>query len=283
MKKSTKIKIALSTTAVLASVGFGYSFLHKTSAETIVNPNINYSKVASSEDKHIKFIKEDTHRQQLEQYAKEQKEKEEKAKAEEAQRKAEEAQRKAEEVKKQQEALRQATQKVQETVQPQQQQTETQSVSAPAQTQQVQQQAQPAVQQNSSIATTNGVVAVTATATTLESAQAIIDSNPYGAVVSYLGAFAFNSGRAIYLLGHNLGAMTPVANQFNSGNTTLTLKDVNGVSKTLTFSHFRSVANGEVITNGTLYDILLSPQNFSNTVCIQYCSGGMNQVYIAQY
>lgn len=276
MKKSTKIKIALSTTAVLASVGFGYSFLHhKTSADTLTNPSINYSKVASSEDKHIKFIK-DTHRQQLEQYAKEQKEKEEKAKAEEAQRKAEEE-------KKQQEALRQATQKVQETVQPQQQQAEADWVSAPAQTQQVQQQAQPAVQQNSSIATTNGLVAVTATATTLESAQAIIDANPYGAVVSYLGAFAFNSGRAIYLLGHNLGAMTPVANQFASGNTTLTLKDVNGVSKTLTFSHFRSVANGEVITNGTLYDILQSPQNFSNTVCIQYCSGGMNQVFISHY
>lgn len=277
MKKSTKIKIALSTTAVLASVGFGYSFLHhKTSAETIANPNINYSKVASSEDKHIKFIKEDTHRQQLEQYAKEQKEKEEKAKAEEAQRKAEEA-------KKQQEALRQATQKVQETVQPQQQQTESQSASAPDQTQQVQQQAQPAVQQNSSIATTNGVVAVTATATTLESAQAIIDSNPYGAVVSYLGTFAFNSGRAIYLLGHNQGSMTPVANQFNSGNTTLTLKDVNGVSKTLTFSHFRSVANGEVVANDTLDDILQSPQNFPATVCVQFCSGGLNQVYIAQY
>jgi len=277
MKKSTKIKIALSTTAVLASVGFGYSLLHKTSAETLTNPKINYSKVASSEDKHIKFIKEDTHRQQLELYAKEQKEKEEKAKAEEAQRKAEEE-------KKQQEALRQATQKVQETVQPQQQQqTEAQAASAPAQTQQEQQQAQPAVQQNSSIATTNGVVAVTATATTLESAQAIIDSNPYGAVVSYLGTFAFNSGRAIYLLGHNQGAMTPVANQFNSGNTTLTLKDVNGVSKTLTFSHFRSVANGEVVTNDTLYDILQLPQNFPNTVCVQFCSGGLNQVYIAQY
>lgn len=274
MKKSTKIKIALSTTAVLASVGFGYSFLHKTSAETIANPNINYSKVASSEDKHIKFIKEDTHRQQLEQYAKEQKEKEEKAKAEEAQRKAEEE-------KKQQEALRQATQKIQETVQPQQQQTETQS--APAQTQQVQQQAQSAVQQNSSIATTNGVVAVTATATTLESAQAIIDANPYGAVVSYLGTFAFNSGRAIYLLGHCPGVMTPVANQFHSGITTLTLKDVNGVSKTLTFSHFRSVANGEVDANDTLYDILQSPQNFSNTVCIQYCSGGMIQIFISHY
>lgn len=279
MKKSTKIKITVSTTAaILASVGFGYSFLHHTSAETLTNPNINYSKVASSEDKHIKFIKEDTHHQQLEQYAKEQKEKEEKAKAEEAQRKAEEE-------KKQQEALQQATQKVQETVQPQQQQAETQSASVQQaqQTQQSAQQAQPAVQQNSSIATTNGVVAVTATATTLESAQAIIDANPYGAVVSYLGTFAFNSGRAIYLLGHNLGSMTPVANQFASGNTTLTLKDVNGVSKTLTFSHFRSVANGEVITNDTLDDILQSPQNFPATVCIQFCSGGLNQVYIAQY
>lgn len=271
MKKTTKIKIAVSTTAVLASVVFGYSLLHKTSADTLTTPSIKYSKVASSEDKHIKFIKEDTHRQQLEQFAKE-----EKAKAEEAQRKAEEE-------KKQQEALRQATQKVQETVQSQQQQSESKSASAPVQTQQVQQQAQPAVQQNSSIATTNGVVAVTATATTRESAQAIIDANPYGEVVSYLGAFAFNSGRAIYLLGHNLGSMTPVANQFASGNTTLTLKDINGVSKTLTFSHFRSVAYGEVITNDTLVYILHSPQNYPNTVCLQFCSNGQNQVYIAQY
>lgn len=112
-----------------------------------------------------------------------------------------------------------------------------------------------------------------------QSVQGIIDANPYGNAVSWLGNYDFNSGRAVYLLGHNPGVMSPVANQFANGNMTLTLIDMNGIQKTLSFSLVPRDDSPYGEYSSYLQDILAYPENYPGKVLIQFCYSGISYVY----
>ena len=152
------------------------------------------------------------------------------------------------------------------------QQTQSRQTSAPA--------PQP-VYSNKSIITADGtsVNINYTTAPVDQGVQGIIDANPWGNAVSWLGNYDFNSGRAIYLLGHNPGVMSPVANQFASGNMTLTLIDMNGIQKTLSFALVPRDDSPYAEYSSYVQDILAYPENHPGKVLIQFCYSGISYVY----
>lgn len=137
------------------------------------------------------------------------------------------------------------------------------------------------VYSNKSIVTADGtsVIINYTTSPVDQSVQGIIDANPWGNAVSWLGNYDFNSGRAVYLLGHNPGVMSPVANQFANGNMTLTLIDMNGIQKTLSFSLVPRDDSPYGEYSSYLQGILAYPENYPGKVLIQFCYGGISYVY----
>ena len=152
------------------------------------------------------------------------------------------------------------------------QQTQSEQTSAPA---------PQIVYSNKSIVTADGtsVIINYTTSPVDQSVQGIIDANPWGNAVSWLGNYDFNSGRAVYLLGHNPGVMSPVANQFANGNMTLTLIDMNGIQKTLSFSLVPRDDSPYGEYSSYLQGILAYPENYPGKVLIQFCYGGISYVY----
>ena len=137
------------------------------------------------------------------------------------------------------------------------------------------------VYSNKSIVTADGtsVIINYTTSPVDQSVQGIIDANPWGNAVSWLGNYDFNSGRAVYLLGHNPGVMSPVANQFANGNMTLTLIDMNGIQKTLSFSLVPRDDSPYGKYSSYLQGILAYPENYPGKVLIQFCYGDISYVY----
>lgn len=152
------------------------------------------------------------------------------------------------------------------------QQTQSEQTSAPA---------PQIVYSNKSIVTADGtsVIINYTTSPVDQSVQGIIDANPWGNAVSWLGNYDFNSGRAVYLLGHNPGVMSPVANQFANGNMTLTLIDMNGIQKTLSFSLVPRDDSPYGEYSSYLQGILAYPENYPGKVLLQFCYGGISYVY----
>lgn len=73
--------------------------------------------------------------------------------------------------------------------------------------------------------------------------------------------------------------MSPVANQFANGNMTLTLIDMNGIQKTLSFSLVPRDDSPYGKYSSYLQGILAYPENYPGKVLIQFCYGGISYVY----